>query len=76
MQLLPMAAVVGSLVLFVQGAVVPQFPHYGLAVHERRQAPHREWIKRDRISPRAKLPVRIGLKQRNLEKGYDFLMDV
>jgi tripeptidyl-peptidase-1 len=57
----------------VQGAVVP---NHGLAVHERRHAPHREWIKRDRISPRAKLPVRIGLKQRNLEKGYNFLMEV
>jgi len=73
MQLLAIAAVVGSLALLVQGAVVP---NYGLAVHEKRNAPHREWVKRDRISPRAKLPVRIGLKQRNLEKGYDFLMDV
>jgi tripeptidyl-peptidase-1 len=73
MQLLPIAAAVGSLVLSVQGAVVP---NHGLAVHERRHAPHREWIKRDRISPRAKLPVRIGLKQRNLEKGYNFLMEV
>jgi tripeptidyl-peptidase-1 len=73
MQLLSIAAIVGSLLLSVQAAAVP---NHGLAVHERRNAPHREWIKRDRISARTILPVRIGLKQQNLEKGHEFLMDV
>ena len=73
MQLLALAAAVGSLALLVQGAVVP---NRGLVVHEKRHAPHREWVKRERILPRAKPPVRIGLKQKDLENGYDFLMDV
>lgn len=39
-------------------------------LHER-QAAHwgRQWAKRDRVDPRALLPMRIGLVQRNLEAG-------
>jgi tripeptidyl-peptidase I len=45
-------------------------------VHEKRHAPPRKWVKRDRIRSEAILPMRIGLKQSNLEKGHSFLMDV
>lgn len=44
--------------------------------HEKRNAPHAQWMKRDRIASTTLLPVRIGLSQGNLEKGHDFLMDV
>lgn len=44
-------------------------------VHEKRDQIHRprgnNQVKRDTI-----LPVSIALKQRNLEKGYDYLMEV
>ncbi|TGO60885.1 hypothetical protein BOTNAR_0138g00120 [Botryotinia narcissicola] len=43
--------------------------------HEKRNTPHTQWIKRDRIASTTLLPVRIGLSQGNLEKGHDFLMD-
>ncbi|KAM0318569.1 hypothetical protein ACHAO8_001660 [Botrytis cinerea] len=44
--------------------------------HEKRNAPHAQWMKRDRIASTTLLPVRIGLSQGNLEKGHAFLMDV
>lgn len=47
------------------------------AVHEKRDAVSRQkWIKRDRIEPHVKLPMRVGLKQNNLEKGHQWLMEV
>ncbi|KAH9219932.1 protease S8 tripeptidyl peptidase I [Leptodontidium sp. 2 PMI_412] len=46
------------------------------SVHEKRDSPPREWIKRGRVQPDSVLPIRIGLSQTNLEKGYSFLMEV
>lgn len=45
-------------------------------IHEKRDNVPKAWTKRNRASPTARLPVRIGLSQQNLEKGYDLLMDV
>lgn len=45
--------------------------------HERRDIDsHRHWEKRSRLEPHDVIPVRIGLTQRNLDQGYDLLMDV
>jgi hypothetical protein len=55
-----------------QAAVIP--PTH--VVHEKRHALPRKWVKRDRILPEAILPIRIGLRQRNLDQGHSFLMDV
>jgi len=44
-------------------------------LHERRSLSS-AWIKRDRVHPDVKLPMRIGLTQSNLDKGYDYLMEV
>lgn len=46
----------------------------GHVLHEKRQAPslHR----RERVQADAIIPVRIGLKQSNLDSGYDRLMEV
>jgi tripeptidyl-peptidase-1 len=46
------------------------------AVHEKRDGALRTWIKRDRVASDAILPIKIGLKQENLHRGYDHLMDV
>lgn len=46
------------------------------AVHERRDFISARWIKRDRVQPHVRLPVRIGLAQNNLDKAHDYLMDV
>jgi tripeptidyl-peptidase-1 len=45
-------------------------------VHERRDALPRGWVKHRPVQAEADLPVRIGLTQQNLDKGYDMLMDV
>jgi tripeptidyl-peptidase-1 len=36
----------------------------------------RSWVKKSKLSERQVLPMRIGLKQRNLEAGHDKLMEL
>ena len=48
----------------------------GHVLHERSDRVPTRWMKRDRIDPEALLSVRIGLTQRNLENGHDYLMNV
>ena len=48
-------------------------PH---ALHERRSELPEAWTKRSRAGKDVVLPVRIGLTQRNLDRGYDLLMEV
>jgi tripeptidyl-peptidase-1 len=45
-------------------------------VHEKRDSAPRAWVKRGVISSRTTLPMRIGLKQRDLHLGEEFLLDV
>ncbi|KAJ5113386.1 subtilisin-like protein [Penicillium angulare] len=45
-------------------------------LHEKREKNGYDWVKGDRVESDAVLPVRIGLSQNNLEKGYDYLMEV
>jgi tripeptidyl-peptidase-1 len=45
-------------------------------VHEKRQSLHQRWTKRDRVESHKVFQMRVGLKQSNLEKGYEHLMDV
>ena len=54
-------------------AVPAQSSH---VVHEKREVTHPTWTKRDRIHPSARLPMRIGLSQSNLDRGMEYLMDV
>ncbi|ESZ95141.1 hypothetical protein SBOR_4473 [Sclerotinia borealis F-4128] len=72
-----------SVVLIVPGIIAAALPSSNtpslrpsLVSHEKRHAPHTQWMKRDRIASMTLLPVRIGLAEGNLEKGHDFLMDV
>ena len=44
--------------------------------HEKRAPTSGAWQKRDRVDAKATLPMRIGLKQRNLDRGHDMLMDM
>ncbi len=45
-------------------------------LHEERYSPSRDWRRGARIEKSAVIPMRIGLTQTNLEKGYDYLMEV
>ena len=45
-------------------------------IHEARPWVPSRWVKKDRVSHDAVLPVRVGLAQSNLDKAHDHLMDV
>jgi tripeptidyl-peptidase I len=56
-----------------QSAAVPN----SHVLHEKRDpSSSKQWVKRDKLSPTVMLPMRIGLKKRNLYRGYEFLMDM
>ncbi len=63
-------AAVAAAVLLANAAPAPGFKH---VLHEERSAPASDWVKGAKIEGAAILPMRIGLTQTNLEKGYDFL---
>jgi tripeptidyl-peptidase-1 len=44
--------------------------------HETKRTTPQGWKRKDRVHKDTVLPVRIGLTQKNLEKGHSFLMDV
>ncbi len=47
------------------------------AVHEKRENQLSKWSRRDvKLNRDATIPLSIGLTQRNLESGYEYLMDV
>jgi tripeptidyl-peptidase-1 len=46
------------------------------ALHEKRSSLPRFWERGSRVESDAILPVRIGLAQSNLDKAYEYLMDV
>ncbi|KAL7805628.1 subtilisin-like protein [Trichoderma gracile] len=45
-------------------------------IHEKRDTSNARWTKRDTLDPNTRVPVRIALKQNNLDKGMDYLLDV
>jgi tripeptidyl-peptidase-1 len=50
---------------------------YTHVVHEKRDAASsKQWVKRENLSSTAVLTMRIGLKQRNLDCGHDFLKEM
>ena len=67
-------AVVATLV--AGGLAAPTARAGSYVVHESRRDFPKTWVKRSTISPNVKVPVRVGLTQRNLDKGYDLLMEV
>jgi tripeptidyl-peptidase I len=84
---LVVAALAGSLALEVLASPLITAEYTGLrtkrevpsshSLHER-HLPHwsQQWTKRSRVPDTQVLPMRIGLKQCNLEAGHDKLMDM
>jgi tripeptidyl-peptidase-1 len=67
-------ATYGILTAAAVAAISPANRH---VTHERRDVgSQNSWVKRDRISARDVLPMRIGLAQRNLERGDELLRAV
>lgn len=48
----------------------------GHALHEKRDGEPHLWQKRDRATPSQVLPIRIGLRQRNLENAESYIYEV
>ncbi|KAK4154514.1 peptidase S8/S53 domain-containing protein [Chaetomidium leptoderma] len=47
------------------------------AVHERHEHKHLErWVKRELVDAESTIPVRIGLKQSNVDAGHELLMEI
>lgn len=69
-----MVKVLSILSGFVVCAAAVSLP--GHALHEKRGAPTRHWMKKRPVQANAKLPMRMGLTQNNLDRGHDVLMQV
>lgn len=65
-------ALAATLATAVSAIAVPD----SLVLHEKRHAAPRKWVKRDAMPAKSMLPMRIGLKQSNLHRGDDLLMEV
>jgi tripeptidyl-peptidase-1 len=65
-------SIVAAIAVLVNAAPAP-LKH---VLHEERSKHPRDWVKGARIEKTAVIPMRIGLTQTNLEKGYDYLMEV
>jgi len=73
MHFFPLVVVVS---LLACGLAAPTARAGSYVVHESRRDFPRTWVKRSTISSNAKIPVRVGLTQKNLDEGYDLLMEV
>lgn len=64
------SALVAAAIATLSSAAPATFRH---VLHEERKTPASDWVKGARIEGSAVLPMRIGLSQTNLEKGYEYL---
>ena len=70
---LSVLAIIGGFAAYASAAPAP-VPY---VLHEKRAIDSGKWSRRDiQLNRDAVIPMSIGLKQRNLDNGYDFLMDV
>lgn len=69
----PAFVVLASLAVLGATSPVARSSH---VVHEKRSAPPSGWQARDRVEGHIKVPLKIGLKQRNLDMGAHYLDEV
>lgn len=67
-------AIVGGFVAYAAAAPAP-VPY---VLHEKRESQTQKWTRNAdvKLNRDAVIPISIGLTQRNLQNGYDLLMDV
>lgn len=66
-----------SLLLIALATLIAALPSQSKHVlHEKRDGPMRNWVKRSRVSGASTIPVRIGLTQQNLHRADDLIMQV
>lgn len=66
-----------ALAAFAASALALSTPNNYVS-HEKRSQPLKQWVKRGEVSRQAVLPMRIGLKQPNVDngKGDELLLEV
>ena len=69
-------SVVATACLLSACAAAPGTKYSNHVVHEKRDGIPHQWGKRDRAAAHEMLPIRIGLRQRNLEHAERFIYDV
>jgi tripeptidyl-peptidase I len=57
-------------------AAAPSARNLNHVLHEKRGAEPHQWTRRDRAAAHENMPIRIGLRQRNLEHAERFILDV
>ncbi len=67
-----LVALLAAAAAVVNAVAIPPYHE----VHEKRQTLHPRWTKRNRVESHKLFQMRIGLKQSNLEKGYQHLLDM
>ena len=70
------ASIVAAALLALTASAVPAPTAGDHVLHEKRDVALPAWMKKDRLHPHARVPVRIGMTQSNLDKGHDLLMEV
>lgn len=65
---------IAALSFLAVSSALPAPSHH--VVHEERDEVPNRWIRRERVPAHAKLPVRIGLTQQNLDNAHEHLIDV
>jgi Pro-kumamolisin, activation domain len=72
MRFISLALFLASITI-IQGVAVP----YTHVLHEKRDAAVlKRWVQREKLDSSTILPMRIGLTQKNLDHGHEFLMEV
>jgi hypothetical protein len=65
-----------SVLLVVATLVLTVHPQHPYVLHEKRDALHPSWVKRDRVGKDVSLLVRIALKDDNVDRASELLMEV
>ena len=71
MRFLQLLAIAGSVCL-----AAPSLGQSKHVVHEKRESRPHQWMKRDRAAGDYVLPIRIALRQKNLENAEKYIYDV
>ena len=73
MRLLSTTLVAAAIAVSAEALAVPNAPH---ALHEKRDTPTRNWMKRGAVARELKMPMRIGMKQSNLHRADALLAEI
>lgn len=71
-----MLILVPGLIIFLFACNLAAKIYTNTVVHEQRDFIPKSWSRLEKANKNIRLPIRIGMKQMNLEKGHEILMDM